>query len=173
MWSYTFDGASTDASEKVNKVGALLDSSREPELVKNAMMILGFSASKDAMDHLARAAGNGSLDADSRAQAIGTMVRMQDYTDWGAIENLTRDPEPKVAASARAAYYVQKPPATGLLVAALITGEDIQPSDVRVGDIIQKYNGAVITTEGQVRHDSENLCRILIEHVSGKVSLKA
>ena len=32
--------------------------------------------------------------------------------------------------------------------------------------------GAVITTEGQVRHDSENLCRILIEHASQKVGAK-
>jgi hypothetical protein len=146
MWSTAFMGAQPTA-DKVKTFGDILDGTREAAVATNAMQVLGYMKSKDAVPYLTRAAGNGALDADTRATAVGMMARYGDDADWATIDTLTHDADPKIAGAAKAAGYVRKPPATGLLVTAFDPTDGGQGSDVRVGDIIQKYNGAVITTE--------------------------
>ena len=53
---------------------------------------------------------------------------------------------------------------------AALVDLDLEKIEAKGYEILK---GAVITIDGQVRHDSEKLCGILIEHAAGRLSVKA
>jgi hypothetical protein len=141
--------ATRSVGEKAELLGGIL-ATNNPSTIGPAVDNLAILNSREAIPHLARAAANGGIDSDARARAIIGMAQQGDNADWGTIESLLNDPDPKVSQAARVSTTIRNPPVDGYLITTVYPGNSASAGGMQVGDIILRYNGQPVKDQASL-----------------------
>lgn len=147
-----------------------------PATVGTAVECLERLNTPDANPYLQRAAANSSLDESSRVRALITLGRHQRPADAEAVARIAADGQAPEAVrdAAHAARMMNAPETSGFLVTWVTAGSPAARGGLRVGDIVTRVNGAVITDVASIRAaytPSENAVSVVVSRRGEAVTL--
>ncbi len=163
-------------SQKVEILTSLMNTGHQ-ELLGPGIQNLVMLKTPESVPHLSRAAANGGIDGGLRAQAIIGMADLGDHADWTTIESLQNDSDPRVAQAARVSLTLRNQSVDGFLVTGVTDGSSAAAAGMKVGDVIVRYNGHVVSDQATLlsardRSGEELEVPIVVQRGNNEVTLK-